>query len=57
MFSQLIAFLAVISVVTAATASCTYNADTGLNFDLSPLMNNEQDYYVYDHLQVTGNRT
>ncbi|KNB44173.1 hypothetical protein JH06_1902 [Blastocystis sp. subtype 4] len=41
----------------AATASCNYEAQKGLTFDLSPLMNNQQDYYVYDHLGVTGNKT
>ena len=46
MSSLLFTFLAVISVVMAATASCNYEAQKGLTFDLSPLMNNQQDYYV-----------
>lgn len=45
------------SVAMSASVDCTYEAGTGVTYDLNPLKNDNQDYRILDRLGATGNKT
>ena len=49
--------LALLTVVSSTAIDCVFKAKEGVTIDLTPLMNNEQDYRVWDHLQSSVNQT
>ena len=49
--------LALLTVVSSTAIDCVFKAQEGVTIDLTPLMNNEQDYRVWDHLQSSVNQT
>lgn len=49
--------LALLTVVSSTAIDCVFKAREGVTIDLTPLMNNEQDYRVWDHLQSSVNQT
>ena len=56
-FSRSAVALLMLSSAMSAVVDCTYEAGTGVTYDLNPLQNNEQDYRILDRLGATGNRT
>ena len=46
-----------LSMAYADNADCTYSPSDNVHFDLSPLKNDEADYYVFDRLSSSLNRT
>ncbi len=53
----IVGLIALLAVVSSTSVDCTFEATTGVNFDLSPLRNDKEDYRVWDHLQSTTNQT
>lgn len=43
-FSRSAVALLMLSIAMSAVVDCTYEAGTGVTYDLNPLQNNEQDY-------------
>ncbi|KAM7457818.1 hypothetical protein BLSTO_01416 [Blastocystis sp. subtype 1] len=53
----IVGLIALLAVVSSTSVDCTFEATTGVNFDLSPLRNDKEDYRIWDHLQSTTNQT
>ena len=56
-FSRFAVGLVMLSVAMSASVDCTYEAGTGVTYDLNPLKNDNQDYRILDRLGATGNKT
>lgn len=53
----IVGLIALLAAVSSTSVDCTFEATTGVNFDLSPLRNDKEDYRIWDHLQSTTNQT
>lgn len=53
----IVGLIALLTVVSSTSIDCVYRAAEGVNFDLSPLRNDKEDYRIWDHLQATVNQT
>lgn len=41
-------------MIQSMALDCTYEASDGIHYDLSPLMNDDEDYIIHDYLGATG---
>ena len=58
MYFKVFVSVVLFSLIQSVAINCKYEAADGIHFDLSPLMNNEKDYRIYDYLSSSyTNRT
>lgn len=57
MFSKLFVIVVVLSFIQSFAADCKFEAADGIHYDLSALINNKEDYRIYDYLNTAVNQT
>lgn len=54
MYFKIFVSVVLLSMIQSMALDCTYEASDGIHYDLSPLMNDDEDYIIHDYLGATG---
>lgn len=57
MYFKIFVSVVLLSMIQSVAIQCTYEASDGIHYDLSPLINDKEDYRVLDYLGASGNNT
>ena len=56
MYFKIFVSVVLLSLIQSTAIDCTFEAADGIHYDLSALINNNEDYRIYDYLQTSKNQ-